>query len=227
MLAFKSNRMLTEDRIVSSNLNCWKAQFIARPIFLWIGALLLLPANASCRRVPRTIPDGLKVDHLGESLKEFKSVHREAHCHRAYGEWTEEDPKGTWLRWIHCSLEAGMTFGGQKLLSESEPQYPFGVYATFFQKRLVSITYYLDVDISLESLVSLIGHECSQPIFWEKDENGRLTGAYWGTKRLSVIIRSVPMAVLNDDNKTLSVTADIVVYARSVTILVGSGEAED
>jgi hypothetical protein len=202
-----------------------KTQLKVRPLLLWIAALLLLPVNVFCARVPKTAPDGLKVDHIGESLKEFRSVHRKAYCRRAYGEWDEDDPKKAWLLWIHCSLEAGVTFGGYKLLSESEPRYPFGEYATFYRKRLVSITYTLST-ASIESLVSLIGHECGQPLIWTKDDEGVLTGAYWGTKRLSVVIRSVPITALNDNNKTLRVTADIMVYATSVTLAVGS-EDED
>src|ERR1700674_308032 len=204
------------DVTVRNYLFHWKTHIAARQSLLWIGAMLLLPANAFCSRVPKTVPDGLKVDHLGESLREFRSVHRKAYCHRAYGEWTEEDPRGTWFLWIHCSLDAGVTFGGYKLLSESDHRYPFGAYAIFHRKRLVAITYTLFTE-SIESLVLLIGHAYSQPLTTKKDYDGMLTGAFWTDNRFSVVVRLIPIQALNSDEGLLRVTSNILVFATSVS----------
>ena len=192
--------------------------------FLLSVVALLLPLNVSCNGTLKTIADGLNVDHLGETLREFRSVHKKAYCHRANGDWDENDSKKAWLLWIHCSLETGVTFAGYKLLSESEPRYPFGVYATFYRRRLVSITYTLSQlsTEEIESLVSLIGHDCRRPLIWTEDDEGVVTGVHWGDKRLSVVIRSVPIAVLNENNKTLRATAEIMEFATSVTMAVGS-----
>jgi hypothetical protein len=202
------------------NLSCgWKTQFSAGSVLLWIGTLLL-PLNAFCNRIPKTVPDGLKVDYLGETLKEYRSVHPKAICLRERGEWAEEDPGKTWLLWIHCSLDTGVTVGGYKLLSESDPRYPFGAYATFHRKRLVTITYTLSTG-SLESLVSLMGRDCGWPLNLTKDDDGVLRRAFCTTRRFSVVLRSIPIQALTTDNRRLEVTSEVLVFATSVTITAG------
>ncbi len=204
--------------IVRHCLHAWrKTQFSGPPILLWIGTLLLLPVSAFCSRGPKPVPDGLRVDQLGESLKVFRSVHPKAHCDRVHGEWAEENPRKTWLLWVHCSLDTGVTFGGYELLSESNPRYPFGAYATFYRKRLIEITYTLS-NASIAPLVSLIAQECGQPLDLTKDDYGALTGAFWVTKRFSVVVRSIPIQALASDDGILIVTNDVFLFATSVTI---------
>jgi hypothetical protein len=202
----------------------WKTQFKVGAILLWIGTLLL-PLNAFCNRIPKTVPDGLKVDYLGESLKEYRSVHPKAVCLREHGEWAEEDPGKTWLLWIHCSLDTGVTVGGYKLLSESDPRYPFGAYATFHRKRLVTISYTLST-VSLESLVSLIGHDCGLPLNLTKDNDGVLRRASCATSGFSVVLRSIPIQALTTDNRRLEVTSEVLVFATSVTFTAGDESDE-
>ncbi len=176
--------------IVRHCLHAWpKTQFSGRPILLGIGALLLLPVSAFSK----------------------------AHCDRVHGEWAEENPRKTWLLWVHCSLDTGVTFGGYELLSESNPRYPFGAYATFYRKRLIEITYTLS-NASIAPLVSLIAQECGQPLDSTKDDYGALTGAFWVTKRFSVVVRSIPIQALASDDGILIVTNDVFLFATSVTI---------
>ena len=193
--------------------NQLKTRLTTRLILLLVGASLLLPANASCSRTARTVPDGLKVDHLGESLREFRSVHRKAYCRRAQGEWDEDEPKKAWLLWIHCSLETGVTFGGYKLLCESEPRYPFGAYATFYRKRLVAITYTLST-ANIESLVSLIGRG---RVSMTKVDCGVLTGVSWSDKGSSIVIQLIPIRTLKYSPGLLRVTNNVVGFATSVS----------
>jgi hypothetical protein len=188
----------------------WKTQSKVGSVLLWIGTLLL-PLNAFCNRIPKTVPDGLKVDYLG--------------CLRERGEWAEEDPGKTWLLWIHCSLDTGVTVGGYKLLSESDPRYPFGAYATFHRKRLVTISYTLST-VSLESLVSLIGHDCGLPLNLTKDNDGVLRRAFCATRGFSVVLRSIPIQALTTDNRRLEVTSEVLVFATSVTFTAGD-ESDD
>jgi hypothetical protein len=204
-------------RIVSDYLLRQHAQFAARAVPLWISVFLLLPMNASCGRNPKTIPDGRLVDHLGESLKAFRSVHRKAYCYRVPGEWAEDDTMKMRFQSIHCGLSAGVTFGGHELLSESNPRYPFGAYATFYRKRLVEITYTLS-DANIESVASLIARECGPPLELTKDESGALTRAFWVTKRSSVVVQSIPVNAMASGNGMLKVTNTVLLFATSVTI---------
>jgi hypothetical protein len=161
-------------------------------IFL-LGALLLAPVSAFCgRNHPQPILDALRVDKLGESVRAFRSIHRKASCHRIHGAWEEGAPKTVRLMWMYCSFDRGARFAGYELLSELHPEYPFGADATFYKKRLVEITYTIS-DANVESIVSLIEQEYGPPLGSTRDENSVMMQARWASKRLSVVVRAVPI----------------------------------
>jgi hypothetical protein len=190
---------------------------MALPIPFWTFALLLLPASVFCNQLPKTAPDGLRADQLGETLKQFRSVHPKAECRRVHGVWSEGESKEKWFLWIHCSLSSGVTFGGFGLLSESDPRYPFGAYAIFYKKRLVEITYTLS-GANIEPFVSLLAQECSQHLDLTKDDHGVVMRASCATKQFSVVVRTITVQALASDKGLLNVTSNVLLFATSVTI---------
>lgn len=102
-------------------------------------------------------------DRLGESLKEFRSRHRKAACHRRSNEEGDErTSKAHWLAWVDCSVERGVSFMGVETLAEADPAHPLGMFATFHDKQLVELSYTLAIR-STETLLPRIASELGEP----------------------------------------------------------------
>jgi hypothetical protein len=214
-----SSLIMMSMRLRGNILYWWKRRFRAVLIPIWACALLLLQASVFCKQIPKTAPDGLRMDYLGETLKVFRSVHPKADCHRVHGVWAEGDPKEKWFRWINCSVATGVTFGGYELLSEANPVYPFGAYATFYKKRLIEITYTLS-NATIEPLVSRLARDCGQPLDSTKDDHGAVAQASCTTTKFSVVVRTIPVQSMASDKGLINLTRNVLLFATSVTIAV-------
>jgi hypothetical protein len=106
-----------------------------------LAAFSTIPGRvAEATEARRIRSPSLNTDQLGESLKKFRSLHTDAKCIVRPIEWSDERSfKANWLLWVDCSLEKGVSFEGQELLARSNPDRPFGVFASFYKRKLIAV----------------------------------------------------------------------------------------
>jgi hypothetical protein len=132
---------------------------VSKTCRLALAALIVSVLAASVAQARETRRSGmpkLNNDQLGESLKRFRSLHRDATCvMRPTGGFDDKTFKTNWLPWVDCSLAKGGAFEGQVLLAEANPARPFGILGTFYMKRLVELSYTLSTT-SIDALLQIL-----------------------------------------------------------------------
>jgi hypothetical protein len=193
-----------------------------------IGSTLLVYSHSSCLFLCRLLqllglrqendirrPLKPNDDHLGESLKDFRSQHKRASCHRRpSGEDEEKKLRAEWLTWVDCGFE-GTTLVGVETIGN--PSQSFGMFATFHDKKLVELGYTLaDQSIAalFPSLVRKLG-EPSQILFTE----GELQLAAWVRWRETFTVEFLSLPPVATDRQFLRIGRGTPAHAaRSVCI---------
>jgi hypothetical protein len=140
-------------------------------------------------------------DQLGESLKKFRSFHRDASCVVRPMEWSDErEFRRNWLLWVDCSLERGATFQGQQLLAEVNPAQPLGIFASFYKKRLIELTYTLSIT-SIDELLPGLEEHCGDATNVVRNSAGLVDSITWVRRvaSLDVEIVRISAAVADRD----------------------------
>jgi hypothetical protein len=183
------------------------------------AVLLLLPALLPGRDFANSPLGALKTVWLGETLKRFKSDHPLANCFRnPVPPINEDKPKHQdWLLRVDCKLDAGVTLAGYPLLSAVNPQYPFGMGATFHRQRLVSLDYVLAAP-SVELLLPSIKSEYGEPSQILKASDGSLASANWIASDSKMVIEKIPIHAVVDGKGFMRVTDAVQRYAVSLSI---------
>lgn len=144
-------------------------------------------------------------DHLGESLKSFFSSHRLANCRRGPIEGFDEKKQKLKLSpWIVCGLRKGVTFEGQSLLDEVNPARPFGMLASFYNKRLIELNYTLAIT-SIGGLLPLLERQYGRPTHITLETNGEVSSVSWAGQGAQMEIAVVTIAPAVADQEFLRI----------------------
>jgi len=153
--------------------------------------VMLAPGVATARsgengQVVRKLND----DQLGESLQKFRSRHKGVKCHRRPN---EAEALRDWLLWVDCSIERGISLRGQKVLAETNPSEPFGVFAKFYKKRLVELSYTLPAS-SASVLFPIFVKELGKPSRTFPSASGDMLAATWADHQASLELGFVSLS---------------------------------
>lgn len=162
-------------------------------------------STARARDGRRTLTLRLNDDQLGESLNRFRSLHTEANCVVRPIEWSDERSfKANWLLWVDCSLEKGVTFEGHELLAEVDPARPFGLFASFYKRKLVELSYTLAV-ASIEALLPILYRQYGAADYVAHNKAGLLNAATWKGSTASLDVELVPILPAVSDRGFLQI----------------------
>jgi len=169
---------------------------VARKRTLMLGVLALFSGlgerTAEARAVRRI--GVLSADQLGESLKKFRSLHQDAKCVVRPTEWFDERSfKRNWLLWVDCSLERGVSFTGQELSARANSGGSFGVFASFYKRKLIDLKYTLSAT-SIEALLPVLKRAHGEPAHITRDTSGFLDSAAWDDHAASLVVELVPVS---------------------------------
>lgn len=154
-----------------------------------LTGLLICRAPLVCAQEPTTF-SGL-ANNLGEKLDHFRKTHREALCRRSQID-QPQSARHKPQKWVTCSVDRNVSFIGYPLLSEVEPEYPFGLTAVFCDRKLVRLNYVLAAD-SLESLLPTITRHYGIPSTKLTDNDGLLSLASWMSGTSVLIMERTPI----------------------------------
>ena len=174
--------------------------YAARVFMLATVVVLAVLAEVGAQAKGRSaVPLGaLNDDPLGESLKEFRSRHKEAECRRRpSGESDGRALKARWFTWVDCGFEHGVTFMGVETLAQANPSLPFGMFATFHDKRLVELSYTFEIQ-AVSSLYPALVSKLGQPTQHLHGTEGRLESATWTAQEGSLTLELVTMSFFVD-----------------------------
>ena len=173
-----------------------------------LATVSTLAQNREQSAQPEIIPKG---DHFGESLKEFRSRHLGARCHRRPGEESEDRKKVAWLVWVDCGLERRVTLptfervpttaGGETLLQDGTIRL-LGMFATFHDKKLVEIGYTLDAPSIEKLLPAMYGFGEPQSL---STKDGNFQSATWVVRQVAATIEVVSLPPVTADGQFLRV----------------------
>ena len=159
-----------------------------------LGTSALTGVTARTHDVPRRDIPRLTEDQLGESLNRFRKLHRGAICVVQTPAWSDERSfKANWLKWVNCGLEKGPTFAGQRLLGETNPTRPFGLYASFYKKKLVELSYTLAAT-SINDLLPALTKRCGHANRVTYNKSGNVDFASWAGRKTLLDVELVPIA---------------------------------
>ncbi len=131
-------------------------------------------------------------DRLGESLKQFRSRHKDARCHRRPNkESNEKRLKEEWLIWVDCGLEKAIKLNGIDTLRESSSRL-FGMSATFYNKKLAELTYTLAPQTLEELLPSLRG-EFGRPTQTSLTKDDGVESVTWVGQTETLVLERVEL----------------------------------
>jgi hypothetical protein len=161
---------------------------------------------------------GLNTDQLGESLKKFRSLHTDAKCIVRPIEWSDERSfKTNWLLWVDCSLEKGVSFEGQELLARSDPDRPFGVFASFYKRKLIELSYTLSTT-SIEDLLPILHRVYGKPDQVTRSAAGILDSVTWAYHKVNLDVELVPISPAVVDGNFLRIGKGLVGNAVRIRI---------
>src|ERR1700688_744051 len=161
---------------------------------LLIGAVLLgLLAGRghvlSAQEQPRL--SVIATENLGETLDHFRKTHRAALCRRSQFEEARTAHHNSEI-WVTCSVDRDVSFVGYPLLSEVEPEYPFGLTVIFRDRKLIHLSYVLAPD-SLELLLPAIIKQYGVPSKKLTDSDGFLSSASWTFGTSVLLLEKTPI----------------------------------
>ena len=170
-----------------------------------VAFIELSGSTARARDGRRTLTLRLNDDQLGESLNRFRSLHKKAICVVRPIEWSDERSfKANWLLWVDCSLEKGVTFAGHELLAEVDPARPFGLFASFYKRKLVELSYTLSL-ASVEALLPILNREYGPADHVAHNKAGSLDAATWKGSTASLDLELVPILPAVSDRYFLQI----------------------
>jgi hypothetical protein len=144
-------------------------------------------------------------DQLGESLKKFRSLHREANCVVPPIEWSDERGfKKNWLLWMDCSLGKGVSFEEPELLAKINPYRPLDIFASFYKRKLVELYYTLS-STSIEGLLPILHRAYGEPNHTTRDPAGFLDSVTWADHTASLVVEVVPISPVTADGHFLRI----------------------
>jgi hypothetical protein len=184
-----------------------------------LAAFSTVPGRiAEAREVRRIRSPGLSTDQLGESLNKFRSLHKDAKCIVRPVEWSDERSfKTTWLLWVDCSLEKRVAFEGKTLLAEVDPIRPFWVFASFYKKRLVELTYTLSTE-SMDALLPIFDRRYGESIRTTYNRTGFVDSAEWSDREASLDVELVPISLAIADRDFLRIGGGLSINAVRIRI---------
>ena len=160
------------------------------------------PRGQDARRgaIPR-----LSDDQLGESLKRFRSLHKNTVCTARPMPWSDDRSfRKNWLLWIDCSLESTSPFVGTRLLAETNPRAPLGTFASFRKKRLVELSYTLAGTL-IDDLLPALGGRYGRPDRIAYNRMGRVDFASWISRNAVLDAELIPIAAATADRNFLRI----------------------
>lgn len=167
--------------------------------------LLACPGLAQAHEAARQSVAIVNGDHLGESLHRFRVLHRGASCISRPEAWSDERSfKTNWLLWMDCSLERGVTFEGRSLLGEVFPTRPFGLFASFYKKKLVELSYTLAAT-SIDDLLPTLNKRYGQASRVTYNRTGNVDSASWAGRTAFLDVELVPISPAVDDRNFLKI----------------------
>jgi hypothetical protein len=155
----------------------------------------------------------LNGDRIRESLKKFRSLHKGAQCDLR----PARDSEVAGSTWIDCTLNKGVVLDGQKLLAEADSTKPFGLLASFYDNRLVQLTYTLDL-ASIEPLLPNLKNRCGGAANITRDSKGNLDSISWTDRKTEVSVRLVPISPAVADKNFLRIVAGVSTDAVQVRL---------
>ncbi len=166
-------------------------------------SLTVIIAQAQVKS-PHSI-SSLDKDQLGESLNKFRGVHKGASCLARPITWSDErNFKRNWLLWVDCCLESGVAIVGQNLLRETNPSRPFGVFASFYKKRLAELSYMVSIT-SIEALLPILTRRYGEATRITYNSIGSVDCAFWANQKATVYVELVPIAAVTVDRNFLRI----------------------
>jgi len=182
---------------------------------------LSVPSGAARKPSVVRVQDGLATDRLGETLRQYRARYPQTECNREHGVWDAANSKRTWALWVHCSVREAVTVGGYPLLSSISPQYPFGATTTFYDGRLVEVTYALSAP-SPSALIPAITKLCGQPSYLSKAQDGEVVLATWvlhptGTAR----VERLPVHAISARPGTIRISDTPLTFVVTLRISIG------
>jgi hypothetical protein len=153
----------------------------------------------------------LNGDRIRESLKKFRSLHKGAQCDLR----PARDSEVAGSAWIDCTLNKGVVLDGQKLLAEADSTKPFGLLASFYDNRLVQLTYTLDL-ASIEPLLPILKDRYGGAANITRDSKGNLDLISWTDRKTEVSVRLVPISPAVADKNFLRIVAGVSTDAVQV-----------
>jgi hypothetical protein len=138
-----------------------------------------------------TIPR-LNEDQLGESLNRFRALHREASCVVQPTGWSNDlSFKANWLLWVDCSSEKVASSEGPELLAGVVPGHPLMVFASFYKRKLVELSYTLSIT-SIEALLPILSRRIGTADRVVHNQAGVLDSVTWADRAVSLDVELVP-----------------------------------
>ena len=178
--------------------------------------------DSPAQEKPRLPVTSLNADHLGESLKSFLARHREAKCHRRPSAESDElKLKEEWLTWVDCGLEKGIKFKGLEILAEVNPSQPFGMFATFHEKKLVDLSYILAIP-SINILLPTLREEFGSPSQILSAGDGDVESVTWVGQTASLVLEFVPLPPIVAERHFLRMHSGPPIHAVRVRICLNS-----
>jgi hypothetical protein len=118
---------------------------------------------------------------------------------------------------VDCSLEEGVSFEGQELLARSDPGRPFGVFASFYKKKLIELSYTLS-NTSIEDLLPILYGAYGDPDHITRSEAGFLDSVTWAYRKVSLDVELVPISSAVVDGNFLRIGKGIAGNAVRIRI---------
>jgi len=155
-----------------------------------LGGLLVCKVHGMAAQEPARL-SSLASENLGDTLDHFRKTHREALCRRSQID-QPQSARHKPQKCVTCSVDRNVSFIGYPMLSEVEPEYPFGLTAVFCDRKLVQLSYVLAAD-SLESLLPTITRHYGVPSKKLTDNDGLLSLASWKSGTSVLIMERTPI----------------------------------
>jgi hypothetical protein len=163
-------------------------------------------------------------DVLREPLKAFLTHHPGAKCQDEPAD--EPERKSSWAKWTNCSAESDAVplEGGSARLSRSECLHP--IYARFYRKRLVDVSYLVSAR-SVLSLLPELEEAFGDPSRLVEGAAGTPVSAEWDRTDATLVVEAVAIQAAIEQRMFLRVNTGVVHPAvRMRLFLIGQQHAD-
>ncbi|MHB8501428.1 MAG: hypothetical protein ACYDCG_19860 [Candidatus Acidiferrales bacterium] len=97
-----------------------------------------------------------------------------------------------------------MTFEGQRLLGDTDPTRPFGIFASFYKKKLVALSYTLS-SASIDDLLPILDKRYGKANRSTYNRAGYVDFASWAGQKADLDVELVPIAPVVADRNFLRI----------------------